>query len=247
MFHILMQVENEKDLIQWNSWFNSRHNNDNNTTTSGYYPNDTLKGDPCFNPFEKITGLDSSDKLHTINNDNSDGKYNNDVAKDRVSANVKTLSRQTRLDSGVTTRRLLDSDEDNDEDGDRRGSETTVGTLDSCYNHPVVMVSDYGIDEINHARAVQQQVQLQRNLEESNMQYSPSMVLGNITDEEHTHTSQINDSRVSFYSSFADYLSSSGISNLGETIASDNTLATLTESPSLTDIDIFEEGHGEDT
>lgn len=244
MFDVLMQVESEKDLMQWNSWFNSRHDNDDNVRTSNYYPNDTLTN----SPFEKISGLISSEKLHTMNDDRSNSKHNTkgtiDSAKDRVTSGVKNLGRQTRLDSGVTTRRLLESDEDNDEDGDRRGSETTVGTLDSCYNHPVVMVSDYGVDQINHARAVQQQVQLQRNHEESQIQYSPSMVLGSITDEERTHTSQLNDSRVSFYSSFADYLSSSGISNLGgETIGSDNTLATLTESHSLTDI--VEEGYGD--
>lgn len=242
MFDVLMQVESEKDLMQWNSWFNSRHSNDdNNARTSNYYANDTLTN----SPFEKITGLISSEKIHTMKDDskhNSKGTIM-DSAKDRVTPGVKNLGRQNRLDSGVTTRRLLESDEDNDEDGDRRGSETTVGTLDSCYNNPVVMVSDYGVDQINHARAVQQQVQLQRNYEESQMQYSPSMVLGSITDEERMRASHVNDSRVSFYSSFADYLSSSGISNLGgETIASDN---TLTESHSLKDI--VEEGYGDNS
>ncbi len=230
MSNILMQVESEKDLMQWNSWFNTSPDDTNKTNAVAYYHNDkNLNGDTYLDPLEKITGFNKNDKqIDSKNNDSCscDDDEQNNKYKKRKSTNVKHLSRQMRLDSGVTTHRLLDDDED--DDGDRRGSETTVATLDSCYNHPVVMASEYGMDEINHARAVQQQLQRQRDNDQSSISYSPSMILGSITDEEHLHSNQRPNMSASFYSSFAGYLSSSGLSTMGGVSDSEGTTAIAT-------------------
>lgn len=219
-----MQVETEKDLLQWSSWFNTRADPASNIDSS-YYQNELLQVDPCLDPLEIITDF----KLKQPN-EKDDTKKSNDTK--RPSINVRRLTRQVRLDSGITTHRLLGGDdEDYEDDAERRGSEMTIATLDSCYNQPTVLLSEYGIDEINHARSVQQQ----RHTEDNKiMTYSASMMLGSITDEEHRKTSQRQDHRVSFYSSFVGYLSNTGISSMGGTPNSESTTIVATSSLSDT-------------
>jgi hypothetical protein len=225
MTNVLMQVESEKDLMQWNSWFNIKAEVPSNN--SNYYQHDFLNGEEtCINPLEIIPGFDKTKQVNEkVNIDDDYG------GKDTT--NSKRLTRQIRLDSGITTHHLL-SDEDDDDDAEtRRGSEMT---LNSCYNQPAVSLVQYGVDEINHALAIQQQRQ-----DRQTISYSPSMVLGSITDEEHRHTSQQQDSRVSFYSSFAGYLSNTGISTMGgSTPNSESTTVVATATSSSSD-DIAEE------
>lgn len=199
MSNILMQVESEKDLMQWNSWFNARIESSTDLTSSSYYRNERLQGETCLDPVEVKKSFD------------------NDIHMKRISTNIKRLTRQVRLDSGITTHRLLD---DND-DYERRGSDMTVTTLNSCYNQPVVISSEYGIDEINHARQLQQQ--------RPEMANSASMMLGSITDEERRHTAH--DPRVSFYSSFAGYLSNTELANVLD--GSPNSESTMVAAPPL--------------
>lgn len=225
-----MQVKSEKDLVQWNAWFNTSPDENAKTNAATYYHNsnnNNLHGDTCLDPLEKITDFDNNKMQIDCDYFSSDEEENH--KKGRKPNQIKHLSRQMRLDSGVTTHRLLDDNNSEDDDTDRRGSETTVATLDSCYNHPVVMASEYGMDEINHARAVQQQLQLQRNANTPSISYSPSIILGSITDEEHYHSNQRppNES-ASFYSSFAGYISSSGISTIGGVSDSEGTTAVAT-------------------
>ncbi|GAA5801645.1 hypothetical protein HPULCUR_007093 [Helicostylum pulchrum] len=203
MTNIMMQVETENDLMLWNARFNTRIDT---STDASYYRNE-LQGETCLNPLENKQDGDSEIK--------------------RISTNIKRLTRQSRLDSGITTHRLLDNEEDGDEDyqnGERRGSDMTATTVNSCYNQPAVLLTDYGTDEINHARQIQQQRQ---NPETA---YSASMMLGSITDQEHRHTSH--DPRVSFYSSFVGYLSNTGLSNALGTPDSESTVVV---TPPLSD------------
>lgn len=209
-----MQVENEKKLLQWNSWFNTQADPMSNIDSS-YYQNELLKSDPCLDPLETITDFNtrrSHEKFATKES----------VETKIPSMNVRRMTRQVRLDSGITTHQLLgDSDENYDGDPERRGSEMTITTLDSCYNQPTVLVSEYGVHENNRACSVQQQRRAEDN---QIMPNSSRIMLGSITDEEHWRSSQLQNNRVSFYSSFVDYLSNTGISLMTGTPNSDSTL-----------------------
>lgn len=68
--------------------------------------------------------------------------------------NHGSLQRQVRSDSGVTAKHLLE---------DRRESETTVETLDSCFYQPILSNYEYSSNEIVHAREIQQERQEQRS------------------------------------------------------------------------------------
>lgn len=222
MSNILMQVETEKSLLQWISWFNTRADPTSNIDSS-YYQNELLKTDPCLDLLETITDFNTKQS-----NEKSDTKES--VETKRPSTNIRRLTRQVRLDSGITTHRLLGGDdEDYEDDSERRGSEMTIVTLDSCYSQPTVLVSEYGVDEINRVRSFQQQRHVQDN---QTVPYSASMMLGSITDEEHRQSSHIQDNRVSFYSSFVGYVSNTGISSMTGTTNLNNAIIAV---PSLTE------------
>lgn len=180
MSNVLMQVESEKDLIKWNDWFNARIQSSPPTTNlsisttpsrheGGDYPNPS----PQSTKFEPL-------------------KDNEEHAK----RSAKRLTRQSRLDSGITTHHLLageeDEEYDKDEDADRRGSEMTDETLDSCYYQPVLSNAEYGISQIITARGAQAHQQ---------------RVMSN-TDQEQNALE-----RSSFYSSFADYFTPPPVAN----------------------------------
>lgn len=243
MTNVLMQVESEKDLMQWNSWFSLKSEQAANNSNNNHYQHDFLNPDEtCINPLEIINdyGKPSKDLNEKLNFDDDDYTVN----KPRKSTNTtnRLMTRQIRLDSGITTHHLLGGGQGEDfDDDERRGSEMTLA---SCYNQPVMTSFDYGVDEVNRAgNMVQQQFQQQVDSQQT-ITYSPSMVLGSITDEEHRHTSQQQqqqDSRVSFYSSFAGYLSNTRISNMegdggGTTTNSDSSTTVIATPISLSDI-----------
>jgi hypothetical protein len=216
-----MQVESEKDLIMWNGWFNtipatSSSSSTNSSTIDG---NNKLEGETFLDLEDtskksKNFGV-SHDQAHYFSSKTKEVIHS---AEENENNNIKPkrLTRQARLDSGITTHHLLGDEDDSSfsTDEDRRGSDWTVETLDSCYRQPVLSTSeDYGMNEIMHARQVQQQ-RLRTN-EQTTMVYSRSMILGSITDDEHRLTSSNSRNNIteedqqqsSFYSSFAGYLS----------------------------------------
>ncbi|EPB88722.1 hypothetical protein HMPREF1544_04481 [Mucor circinelloides 1006PhL] len=180
MSNVLMQVESEKDLIKWNYWFNTRvqsspptTNLSISTTPSRHEGGDYSNSSPQSTKFEPL-------------------KDNEEHAK----RSAKRLTRQSRLDSGITTHHLLageeDEEYDEDEDADRRGSEMTDETLDSCYYQPVLSNAEYGISQIITARGAQAHQQ---------------QAMSN-TDQEQNALG-----RSSFYSSFADYFTPPPVAN----------------------------------
>lgn len=141
MSNILMQVESEKDLIKWNDWFNTRVHPSSITN---------LSASPTINKEEGETFLDPSQQ--------SKFEHKNDASDNQKKA-IKRLTRQSRLDSGITTHHLLAGEEEGDDDNenglDRRGSEMTDETIDCCYSQPILSDSEYGIHEILTAREAQ--------------------------------------------------------------------------------------------
>lgn len=185
MSNVLMQVESEKDLIKWNDWFNTR-----------------VQSSPA--PATTNSSLSTASSRH------EDGSYSDASLpsttferlkdkEDTTKKSAKRLTRQSRLDSGITTHHLLAGEEDDhdeyseeDEDVDRRGSEMTDETLDSCYFQPVLSNAEYGISQIIAAREAQaHQQQAMSNADQE--QRAPE--------------------RSSFYSSFADYFPRPTVAN----------------------------------
>ena len=223
MTNLLMQVETEKELLQWHAWFNSYPDENAKTNASTYYKGDRPEDMTLIDPSEKMTGFCKRAKSRkSVADDN--GK----------SSKTKRFTRQIRSDSGHTTHRLLDNDNQEYDNDDRRISEaTTVGTIDSCYKCPAEMLSEYGDNEINRAREVQQQLQLQRGI--GSLDHSSKMKLESNTGNRIEHTSQTPaDSQASFHSSFAEYLSQSCVS-ANESTGSEGTTA-IAASFSLSEI-----------
>lgn len=168
MSNVLMQVESEKDLIKWNDWFNTRVQSSPPATTSSSIATAASR-------HEGDNYSDASLQPATFERLKDD--------EDKTKRSAKRLTRQSRLDSGITTHHLLAGEEfeesDEDQDADRRGSEMTDETLDSCYFQPALSSAEYGISQIMIAREAQ-------------------AMSG--TDQEHHAPG-----RSSFYSSFADY------------------------------------------
>jgi hypothetical protein len=209
MYNVLMQVESEKDLILWNDWFNTS----TSTTSNGSsFNSSTIDGNN--NLLEGETFLADTHKPKNVGDTHDQEHFFSSKTKEVIlsaeedETKPKRLSRQTRLDSGITTHHLLGDDHPSLGPCHRRGSDMTEETLDSCFHQPALSLSDYGIHEINHARQKQQQ-RLRTN--EQTMAYSRSMVLGSITDDEHRltnndHTMDNEEPKSSFFSSFAGYL-----------------------------------------
>lgn len=247
MHHVLMQVESENDLILWNDWFNTIPSTTTTTTTTSSSTNSSTIDGNNHHLIDNESFLKDTQKPKRVgdNNNHVQEHYFSSRTKEVIrsaeedentATNNKTVrmpTRQMRLDSGITTRHLL-SDE-NATDDDRRGSDMTVDTLDSCYHQPVLSTSDYGMTEIIHAREVQQQ---RLRTHEQTLAYSRGMVLGRITEDEHRLTSsnhiplaaEDHHQQPAFDASFASYFSAENDPTTDNTTSSSEDNSSITNS-----------------
>lgn len=186
MSNILMQVESKKDLIQWNAWFNTPVQTNSNTSVIASTTHNAVSKQQKEQQRQKEEEGEEKDTLsQQVRLEQLKDECSNDKAQKRI-------TRQSRLDSGITTHHLLSGEGeevgDEGEGLDRRGSEMTDETLDSCYFQPVLSNSEYGISQILIAREAQQQQQQQHQ-------------------ESTISNSEQQDYHALFYSSFADYFS----------------------------------------
>ncbi|KAG1437798.1 hypothetical protein G6F56_012928 [Rhizopus delemar] len=172
MWSIMIQVETEKDLIQWNEWFNSNTTKTNN--------NDFLMTDEA----TCLGSPSSSNNKHF-----TDGMFNKCEDQEATLCHDTSFTRKIRLDSGITTENLLTTADmtsgfdstassimsSNASDEERRGSEMTLADSGAFYDPD--MARHYGTDEINHAKRVQDERREQNQLENASNQPESSQFI----------------------------------------------------------------------
>ncbi|KAI8989373.1 hypothetical protein BDB01DRAFT_537810 [Pilobolus umbonatus] len=130
---IFMQVGSEKDLLQWNDWFNKVPSIE---TTYRLPPKKEVKTTDVLNSENSRKRTDFSD-------------YSKESAQEYPDINYigeRILNRQNRLDSGITAQHLLEDEEDKPfPEYERRESEMTCVTMEDCYFQPIFL--EYGSDK----------------------------------------------------------------------------------------------------
>ncbi|KAI9486341.1 MAG: periplasmic binding protein-like I [Benjaminiella poitrasii] len=217
LFNVIMQVGTEKELMNWNDWFNTKKQISATNSLSSLFnhKNNTELADQHDYSLKKHNETDEMNKPVYNTKTKDIGRYENfETVGSNNNRKSKFLSKrmtmQEKLDSGITERQLLrDDDDDRESDGTeedeeyRRGSTTTVSTLVNCYyNNPISTASEYGMNEIINAREAQQQRLRQQQVEEPEpyQQELPtittrtrSIVLSSMPDMEHPLTDINND------------------------------------------------------
>ncbi|KAI8979829.1 hypothetical protein BDF20DRAFT_871929 [Mycotypha africana] len=152
MTNILMQVESEKILLCWYDWFNNKHSSQN---TSIYGLNNTNN-----EPKEATTDVSNKDTViekqkakisdyKEITGNYVDHNQPISQAPAEIASSTADLKNQRKKfeESGLTARHLLTEDACSN----RRGSDTTIDSLDSCYYHPVLPLTEYNTSLSSHA------------------------------------------------------------------------------------------------
>ncbi|KAI7907043.1 uncharacterized protein BX663DRAFT_494622 [Cokeromyces recurvatus] len=180
LFNVIMQVETEIELIQWNKWFNIKRQSSSTDSLSSLFNNKvTTVADQVFS---SAKNNNNNDKSAYRTREKDDRIYNKlgDIDNNRKSNSLsKNETIHNKFDSDITEQLLFQSQVDEESDIEeeceyRRGSTTTVSTLVNCYyNRPFLTELEYGINEITNAHEAQRQRLRQNQMETHSIHNQP--------------------------------------------------------------------------